>query len=361
MFEKSHLTDKNNLGKLFFQGDTNPSLTPNPDLVESIITISPERTIVGAYFDYHQDFCCRCSFWLDVKMAFYQATHNLHAEECDLGLESSCTPLSFLSSDLLQFGRIPITKLKEFNVDDIEVKLGHNFYNKGGYVGVYGSALLPIAPKPTAEFLFEPLVGRGHWGLGIGINAAHTFCRSETKSLTFLADFSYQYLFNRNELRSLDFKTGQLTRFIVLNTEVGTDPIAAINVTTLNLGVTPRGIINFWLASHLQYCQCHVELGYNLWWRQSEKICYPTCLQTNFDSLGVIDSTDTFTPLTLDSLDLASAASSSTLTNKLYIAFSCDANMCLSPNIGLGASYEISKNINSIGQWGVWLNIGLNL
>jgi len=359
-FEKSR--PGNNMGRFFFSGGTTTSdETPDPGTVESIITVSPERSVAGAYFDYHQDFSCPNGLWLDVKFAIYQATHTLNAQECDLATTntSACTPLCFLGSNALTFGKISTGKLKNSNFDDIEAKLGYYFYNciEKGYLGLYASALFPIAPEPTAKFLFEPLVGRGHWGLGAGLNAAHIIYRSENTSLTLLTDVSYQYLFKRNELRSLDLKIGQLTRFMGTSTEGGTTGAPAINFTTLNLGVTPRGVINFWLASHLQHCKWHVELGYNLWWRESEKICFPECEPTNFDSLGVSDS-GTFIPLTLENLDLASTSHPRTLTNKIYLAISCDVETCGRPtNIGLAGSYEFSRNINSLEQWGIWGNI----
>ena len=362
-FEKSRPNAKNNLGRFFFSGGADQNNeAAEPNTTESIITVSPERKIIGAYFDYHQDFCFCDGLWLDAKFAIYQATHNLHAQEKNLTTVSSteCTPLGFLSSDELNFGRIPTCKLKKSGFDDIEIKLGYYFYNciERGYAGLYASALLPIASKPTAEFLFEPLVGRAHWGIGGGLNAAHSIYKSENKSLTLLTDFSYQYLLKGNELRSLDFKEGQLTRFMAANTRSNITPaVPAINLTTLNLDVAPRGVINFWLASHLQYCQWHAEAGYNLWWRQSEKICFKKCQQTNFDSLGIVDD-GTFIPLTLNNLDLTSTSHPKTLTNKVYLALSYDAQTCnRTINIGLAGSYEFSRNINSMEQWGVWGNI----
>ena len=364
-FEQSRCKSKNNVGNFFFSGSADENNEePEPNATESIITVDPERKIAGAYFDYHQDFCFCDGLWLDVKFAIYQATHNLHAKEKFLRTvtETDCTPLAFMSSDELKFGRISCSELKKVGFDDIEVKLGYYPFNcnENGYLGLYASAILPIADRPSASYLFEPLVGRGHWGLGVGANAAYNVYRCENSAITILTDLSYQYLFKKCELRSLDFKQGQLTRFVVLNAQNSVaQGVPAINLTTLNLQVEPRGVINFWLASHLQYCRWHAEVGYNLWWRQSEKVCFPQkCKTTNFDSLGFFDEDNTFIPLTLDNLDLASTANPRTLTNKIYLALSYDVEACCRPiNIGLGGSYEFSRNINAMEQWGVWVNI----
>jgi len=353
----------------FFSGNADTTTPANAATIESIICIKPERKVGGVYFDYHQDFCFCINIWLDVKFAIYQATHNLHAKETLLSTVSAtdCTPLCFLSSNLLQYGKLSTGDLKNVGFDDIELKLGHlkyftnNANDKNGYLGIYGSVLMPIASRPSAEFLFEPLVGRGHWGFGAGLNAAKNIYKCENTSVTLLSDFSYQYLIKRCELRSLDFNAGPLTRFTAASTLTSTSPaVPATNLTTLNLDVTPRGVINFWLASHLQYCRCHAELGYNLWWRQSEKLCFrDACPPTDFDSLGIIDDSLTFIPLTLDNLNLASASHPRVLTHKFYLGLSYDA-ICKDVNIGLAASYEFSHDRNAFDQWGIWANIETN-
>ena len=360
-FEKSHPNARNNVGRFLFSGGSNTDVSVDCAIPESVITVMPERKIAGAYFDYHQDFCCWSGLWVDAKFAIYEATHSFNAKErniCNVS-PTDCTALCFLSSDVLKFGRIPTCKLKKTGFDDIEIKLGYNFVNcrENGYFGIYASALLPTAAKPTAEFLFEPLIGRGHWGIGAGINFARNIYRSENTSLTFLTDFSYQYLFKGNELRSLDVKSGQLTRFMAANIRNNIPTaVPAINHTTLNLEVEPRGVINFWFASHLQYCRWHVEAGYNLWWRQSEKICFKKCQTNSFNNLGIFDPE--FIPLTLNNLDLASTSHPQTLTNKIYLALSYDVQTCCRPiNIGVAGSYEFSRNINSFEQWGVWVNL----
>ena len=264
-FEKSHLTKNNNFGKFFFSGDADTEISSDSNASESILTVSPVRKVVGAYLDYHQEFCFCDNLWFELKAAVYKAMHNLHAKECVVSeiTEDTCTPLSYLSSSLLKFGRIPTTQLSKTGIDDIEIKIGYNYncYDRG-YIGLYASGLFPTADKPKACFLFEPLVGRGHWGVGGGLDAAYTFYRCENSSWALLTDLSYQHLFKGNELRSLDLIQGQLTRFMAANTETNTgQSVPVINLTTLNLNVEPRGMVNFWLASHLQRCRWHLEAG----------------------------------------------------------------------------------------------------
>lgn len=368
-YEQSTNNFEHSLANYFFPLTSTTSNTTsnanNAQLFESILTLDPERKIVGGYFNYHQDFSCFENLWLDVKFAIYEARHNLKPKETILssGLIDTCTPLGFIGSNEVKFGKVSNLKLEKTGFDDIEVKLGYNYKfalcNNKGYVGLYGSCLLPIAEKATAKYLFEPLVGRGHWAAGVGLNLGYNLYKNVNKSLTLLADCSYQYLFKGKELRSLDFNVGPLSRFMSASTQDNPQvSTPAINFTTMCLDVTPRSVVNFWTALHFQACKFHSEIGYNLWFRQAEKVCFKECQKTTFDNLnlGIFDN-DNFIPLKLENLDLASASHSQVFTNKVYLALSYDTNiLCRDMNLGVGGSYEFTKKINALEQWGVWGN-----
>lgn len=187
-FQKSEPNNQRDVAHFFFPG-SNVDQTPNPQSgqIESVVTISPRRRTVGVYLDYHQDFCCHgMNFWFDIKGALYQAAHSLNAQETilstDSTLEDACTPLEFLNSNNLKFGKIANCTLTRLGVDDVELKFGYYFLNNidgGYYEGFYGSLLIPTASKPNSRFLFEPLVGRGHTGLGIGFNGGFSSVKAD--------------------------------------------------------------------------------------------------------------------------------------------------------------------------------------
>ena len=418
VFEKSRNNSKHNVGKYFLPNNKNAVsvrengsgdlgslwfkvIAPDSLAYESTITFCPERSVFGGYFNYRQDFDCIGGLWLEAQMALYRVEHRLHAVEKvtnrnALGtIRGASTVLEYLSNNDLKYGKIK-NCLEHPNFDDIQLKLGYDFFacpEKGYYLGVYGSALIPTADKPTAEYLFEPLVGRGHWGLGVGLNAGYNAYSCENHSLAFLGDFSYQHLFKGTELRSFDFKRqGQWSRYLRLaRRDSPAVSFPAINLTTLPVKVEPRGVANLWVAAHYQFCSMHFEVGYNLWWRQAEKVCLkrnkcpirdpfaggnvgifgmgnvctPTTASTANISQGktftgtgnVVVNDATFTPLSLDDLDLSSAAQPRILTNKVYASFSYDLNFFCRPiSLGVGASYEVSKDKNAFDQWGIWGN-----
>ena len=211
-----------------------------------------------------------------------------------------------------------------------------------------------------------------------------------------MADVLYQYLFKSNELRTFDLTAnGEWSRYLLATKSTGPlSPFPLINATVQNAQVTPRGVLNFWAALHFQRCNSHFEVGYNLWWRQAEKVrlnnkacgsngCIiqngPNSANIAAGNVGIIDldnvctpvtsstatisdttselvADSTFTPVTLADLNLASAAHPRVLTNKFYGSFAYDVRIYDRPlNIGLTGSYEVSKDRNAFNQWGALL------
>lgn len=419
------------IGSLWFE-----LIAPGKSLYDSTFTLRPERSIVGAYFNYHQFFCCNQRLWLDVKMAAYQAKHKLRpCENVSTGpgiVPGISNALDYLSSDTLCFGKIGNCTSKVTGFDDIEVKLGYEVYTcDRSQISLYASGLIPSANKarPHARHLFEAIVGRGHGGVGGGFNGGINFWDCGDSSLALMADFSYQYLFKRCECRSFDLcANGDWSRYLkVINNNTPplddmtiymdrisptlntmTDSRPAINYLTQSTEVTLRSVIDFWTALHYQHCNWNIELGYNLWWRQSEKVCikrrdgdlgvgifnlnntppaptyvYSTDIQTPgtastatisqsrtlngtgtnnvLTDLAITPASNgialpTFIQLNTANFNLTSASHPSCLTNKIYGALSYDIRRsCVPFNVGLGGSYEFADR-KALSQWGVWGN-----
>ncbi|MDR3647281.1 MAG: hypothetical protein P4L22_07095 [Candidatus Babeliales bacterium] len=377
---------------------------PTGSTYSSVLSLNPERQIFGGYFSYFQEFECLKGSWLEVDFAVYEARHKLHAKEVRINndvtgiVPGAATALQYLQggTNQLQYGKF-LCDRNNVNFDDIQVKFGHNWFNcnQSAHLGLYGQLLVPIAPKPTAKYLFEPLVGRAHWGLGAGLNGAYKFYETENHACVLMADASYQYLFKSNELRTFDLTpNGQWSRYLLATKPATTiDTFPLLNATTESVSVTPRGVVNFWAGLHFQKCDWHFEAGYNLWWRQAEKIslnnrgcgstkgctvsnvngnvingnigifaldniCTPLTASTATisDPTSAIVTDSTFIPVNISELNLASAAHPRTLTNKVYGSLAYDIRVYDRPlNMGITGSYEFSKDRNAFNQWGILL------
>lgn len=420
-YEQSRKSDK--LAKFFLPGNKNlisiqengtgdvgslwlSTIAPDGELYSSDLCISPKREALGSFVNYRQDFYCLDGLWIDVKFAIFEAVHKLRPREVLTGtgamgtLPNATTALQYLDSSALKYGKLSKCDEETTNVgfDDIEVKLGYTFLGcEGlGHLDFYGSLIIPISETPTAEFMFEPMLGRAHAGLGFGFNGGYKLLEKANKSLSLMADFSYQYLFKRSEMRSLDLiNNGEWSRYLrLVNINTPAVSFPAINVTTRCVDVTPRSTINFWAAAHYQACAWHAEVGYNLWWRQSEKVCLRTdncCPLDDLSNYGIFDLANTCQPttastanisqsitvggggsndvvsdpaikaLSLADLDLCSTANSGALTNKFYGMVSYDTCFRARPiNIGVAGSIEFARNYNALDQWGVWINLNVN-
>lgn len=363
-FENSRKSKE--LKKYFFPDEI---ITSSNNLVNQIqnYLLCPKREIVGVFLNYHQDICSLEGLWVDAKLALYRARHSFLLD-CE---DKHCAHVNdFLKQ--LKLDKISLQPIQKFGIDDLEVKLGYMVYQSqeyADYLNLYGSVIIPTASKPKADFLFEPLVGRAHWGAGVGLNGGlKIFQKDEDQRfIALMADLSYQYLFSASELRLIrsniicPAETNQFLNDLndlsnTIDTALIDVPVSiekklnSIKTTLLNnelkklrkqkFKITPGGVINFWLAMHYQHSSWNIELGYNLWWKDHEKVC----LKKSCDIVK--------------NLDLHLVSQPSALTNKIYVLmgyFATEAKHTLP--VFVGGSYEFAKDKNALEQWAIWLGI----
>jgi len=203
-------------------------------------------------------------------------------------------------------------------VSDVQMALGYNFFCDDDYhVGFNIRAAAPTGNSPTAEYLFEPIVGNGHhWQAGIGFSA-HVLLgcnEDETRRWEFYADANITHLFKAKQCRTFDLCCKPLSRYMLAakfspdvedlqaadddgtgapGTGAPEDPVPpshqfvgaytpVANLTTFPVDVTIG--IQADLALMLQYVHCNwsVDLGYNFWGRSCEdiKVCENSCTFT---------------------------------------------------------------------------------
>ncbi len=365
----------------------------------SVMSIAPQRAVLGALFQWNQDLSCLWrGLWFQARFAVAQVKNNLHAREKVLSQEGTipgaATALQYLSSANFNAGRFACGTYSKGLADDLQLQLGKNvFYGDHSHLDIYLSVLAPTSKQENPTYLFQQALGRGrHAGIGGGLNAGWKFWESQDNSLTILADFTYEYLFKHREYRSFDLTdNGVWSRYLQaapLANTTATTPL--INFLTQPAQVTPKGRINFWTGLHHEHKRFQSEIGYNFWWKQQEGLCLDSCAKIA-NGIGIADITGyasntgyfttastatisqsvvlpnqavsdaVFTPITLRDLNLNSARQNRAITNKIYAAAGYDMSYCgeRSLLLGGGASYEFACKNNAIAQWGVWGNITL--
>lgn len=183
---------------------------------------------------------------------------------------------------------------------DIELVFGYNFWCcEDYYFGVNARTELPTGNKPCGQYFFEPIVGNGgHWTVGAGINAKHTFWHTSCENRwSVYLDANITHLFDANQCRSFDLVGKPNSRYMLAQklttatngldgqAAVGTPPLIpstlqfanaftpVANLTTLPIKVSAA--VQGDIALKFEYatkCGFTWDFGYNFWGRSCENI-----------------------------------------------------------------------------------------
>lgn len=412
----------------------------------SKVTFNPQHTFAGVGFTYQQAFYRRCNgslFYVALSGPFLSVRNQMSICEkiiqpgepltsvqarsqrnCSQGSctdpISSCAcnngcdinnldPLPVVTSVKQAFaqpgwcfGKINECVHKKIAFADLNVIIGYQAVNNCDYyLDSFFGAILPTGNKPTAQFVFEPMVGHNnHYGIIVGNSLGLRVYDSDCYDLhaRIAIDFDIEYFFARNELRSFDLKNKPWSRYMQLYgsheqaqlafDSQTSDPILAltvstpgINILTQNVEVKPGFSRSFNIAYIVDYCDINLEGGYNFFARQAECIklncklpkgiaikslqgsgktnivgqinnSFNQCTATSFDDYSI-------NTITHHDLDLNSAAHPCVLSHQFYGSACYGWVMCQTNMFGaLGGSYEFSPNNNGISRWMAWGKLG---
>lgn len=410
LYQKSRKACK--LGAAFLKGDSNTATVTqaaggdinsnwlqiaNNDVdtpFSATFSLNPERKVFGYHGNWYFNLdSWWCGAWLDVTSAIINATHSLGCCEKDVNAVVPTCPNSTVSDALsrpeLRYDKyycgLCNDEQRRTGIDDIQIRLGYNYtWCDENLVGLYLIGTVPAGRKPTNEFIFEPLVGSKHWSVGFGLNGTYNaWCNDcGDMNVVLMSDFNYRYVLKHDECRTFDLcPNGAFSRFLLVAPSSDTDlALPGVNFFTQNVSVTPRSTIQWWLALNFEYCAWDFEVGYNLYWRQQEKI---DCVSSLCADIGIYDinnpsvprtslsqatiatapgeiaSDPSFVSLTSANFNISSAEAGRVLTNKFYGALSWNGDVCgcIDWMAGAGASYEFvsgSSRCNALPFWGVF-------
>jgi hypothetical protein len=195
----------------------------------------------------------------------------------------------------LKYGKLSNERLIKSRMAEIRTGIGWNFFSEHNYhCGFNGQLAAPTGLRPDAEFLFEPLVGNGHfWELGVGGSAHYTFWRNEdeTSHCSFYGDINLTHLFRTRQARSFDLtRAGTLSRYMLamemtspsvnLQGNSGDIPSAQFNntlvplanITTLDVEVSIAIQADIVLMFNATKKNWSFDFGYNYWGRSTDNI-----------------------------------------------------------------------------------------
>ena len=375
----------------------------------SVVTLSPHQTVYGIGLDYKQRLGSK--WWLEISAPIERVHNTLDFKETIINdgggvalIDGTDTPQIGLDNSAVvanasqaftqpnwNYGRM-CNQQARWGLADIELKLGLisctcDSMRASSYAGV----LFPTGNKPKAHVVFEQIVGNNrHFGFMFGQNIGIDFgCRAGF-DFSVEVDLNSTYLFSNTQTRSIDPFDKSFGRYLATyssseqaaaadtdeNIYTGT---SGVNVFTKRVTVSPRGLIDINSAFVFKRSKFAAELGFNIYARQSEKICLKDCLMdgiaikdisgegitnptrginTLISNLQQAYSAEAYAANEIHSrgLNLESASHPATIANILYASLGYKGNNSF---MNFGGSYEHGHVNTTLKRWLGWGKIGL--
>ena len=141
-------------------------------------------------------------------------------------------------------------------------------------IGVRGE--FPTAPKGTAEYLFEPLLGsNGHGTLGVYATLHETLWRWQQLVIDLKAHVHYQAQLSGTELRTFDLmQAGAWSRYLLLidATRNPFSAVSGVNFLTRSTHVAVRNQGTAGMAFQANFKGVSASVGYGVFVREKERL-----------------------------------------------------------------------------------------
>gem|GEM_PF-4788057 len=257
--------------------------------------------------------------------------------------------------------------------------LGYDIYRS--FYGSLSCAVrgsLPLGNRPTAQYLFEPIVGNEHHvQLGAELMGCwhYPLDMHECECFIFYGSCSVDHVFNNKQRRTFDLVGKPLSRYrmaLKKNAyEVELSPIA--NVTTMQVDVYAACQIQLTLLWAYEKAEWYWAIGYNLY-IQTPDIITPRS-PSPFETERWVLVTEPSVILKGHDIDIHSGSSKksiNTLFSQAY--YHIEGGFRIVPVIGFGGAIEMgsaesaSKSADSVGiinsafsNWNIWISIGVSI
>jgi hypothetical protein len=309
-----------------------------------------------------------------------------------------------------RYGKIACGSLSKHGLAAINIILGYNIaWYEDAHVGIELRVSAPTGNRPTAEYMFEPLIGNSkHWEVGADFTGHVLLWEKDgEQEWNFFGQINATHFCKSKQRRSFDLcRNGFFSRYLLLKTfdadgNYTNETIPAINVTTLDCSISNAIQLDIVALFGYTYAGFVFDIGYNGWIRSSDKIDILGSIPTetygikgiqNVSNAGLPSNatqheatifgnnfsdqaleTDPNSPIFISTNDLnhLSASTGVAVTSKFFthIGYSWDCPS-YSPFIGIGGEIEF-EGINprntarifspTLAQWGVWLKGGVGL
>ena len=375
---------------------------------QSELSFAPKQTVVGIGLQWQQRLPKK--WWLKVSAPITHVKNDLHMTEdvINEGKGVSITGAvanmtAAFKQEAMRYGKIDGAQEK-WGVADIEVLVGrHGFDHEYAQACWYVGMVIPTGKKPTAEYLWEAVVGNNkHFGVMLGGSTRLVWKEGDDYVLAVCCDTNGRFLFENTQKRMLDLKGKPWSRYFLLVKEADfptsgnfednrADLELGVNVLTQDVKVAPHGSFTGNTALNFRKDNgFEAEVGFNLYVREAEKIklknafanadnygipylgsfvdsaaattnSFQTINRAFIDEGGDAGTTNTFLALAEADLDLNSAAHPAVYENTVYATLGMNWDKCKMPVfVNVGGAYTFNENNACAKRWGIWGKAGVS-
>lgn len=390
-----------------FNIETDPA---TPRAFSSNITFSPFEQVTGIGIAWKQ-VLWHCvggapRIWFDLSFPIEFIRHSMRLDETILDTGGGAVDAIGLdhakrvgnmreafNQPSWRFGKIPPHCLHASGIADLSLRISWssvflNCCKSSSYIGI----VVPTGTKINAlhaKYVFTPIIGNNHhWAFIYGGEMDITLYESEKHRLVFLSTNGSSILANNFQVRSFDMFDKAWSRYMeVYNSQDQAEEAlmldsyrtgtSGINVFTKCVKVDPR--YSVYLSAALKYeHECfRWQFGYQLFIRHAELITLnrwedrialkdvngvgatniARTIDKNFTDSKIaspLDFTDAI--IGVGELNMDSATHPAIIENMLYGSLGYDGDHA---NIGIGGSYEFSRNNAVMNRWTIWAKAGI--
>lgn len=296
---------------------------------------------------------------------------------------AAATVQNFLAGKSVVTGQSALSSLKvdsnshnKTGLADIDATLQYEVWAQDHHaIALNAAVVFPTGSKSTSEFLFEPRVGYGHWGVGAGLESHFRLWTGEEDTrLDLLVNANYRYLFSATEKRTPTVNNASLAFYhygIVGSVAAATVLSPAANVLKGDYKVTPGSQVDAFAALSLGLGNWTLDAGYNLFFRAEEDAKRKTAWTDDAYGFVNYDVAAGAEVLLADiaagyKLNAATIVNGSVetpgqLTHTVFGGVGYAFNEMETPvHLGLGGSYEFTSNNASVENWSVSGKVGVS-
>lgn len=359
-------------------------------------TFEPKHEVWGVRLDYFQDVghpFTNLFFRASMPIVYVRNNMGMNISEDNTPVRFGNT--SFTLSDFFA-GKVavtqamseyseqsPLTKAKinggrsRTGLGDLELGIGYKFYQtKKAHVFLSVDLTIPAEERGHGEYLFDAVTGNGnHLGFGVRLDSGVNIWKNDKAAVRALFDLDYHYLFNATEYRTVMPKhaltNGFFSQYYLAGLKGQAGPLfPAANILTQSMRVEPGSLFDMMLALSFKSSGFVIDLGYNLYYKDEEKLWLKDWSDGVYGIAARNYSTSDFFAeehtvggfLYEEDLDKSSCITPSQLTNKVFagLGYQFDIAKRCPSFVGLGGSYEFANDNSALEQYALWLKFGIS-